>query len=68
VRLDVSADGTYARSVVGRKQAACGNYRVQGTSLLLVDESRDAPDTGYERDGTPSVQWAFSGGVPVVKI
>jgi|tagenome__1003787_1003787.scaffolds.fasta_scaffold20023312_2 hypothetical protein len=39
VRLDISADGTYERSVAGRKKAARGRYRVAGTSLLLVDES-----------------------------
>jgi putative ligand-binding protein with streptavidin-like fold len=39
VRLDVSADGTYERSIVGRKQSARGLYRVAGSSLLLVDES-----------------------------
>jgi hypothetical protein len=39
VRLDVSADGTYERTVVGRKQPARGTYRVAGTSLLLRDDS-----------------------------
>jgi len=39
VRLDVSTDGTYERSIVGRKQSARGQYRVDGTVLLLVDES-----------------------------
>jgi hypothetical protein len=39
VRLDVSADGTYERSIVGRKQSARGLYRIAGTSLLLVDET-----------------------------
>jgi hypothetical protein len=39
VRLDVSADGTYERSIVGRRKSARGTYRVQDTALLLVDES-----------------------------
>ena len=39
VRLDVSADGTYERSVAGRKESARGTYRVDGTVLLLRDES-----------------------------
>ena len=39
VRLDVSADGTYERSIAGRKRSARGVYRVSGTSLLLIDES-----------------------------
>ena len=39
VRLDVSADGTYERSIVGRRKSARGMYRVQGAALLLVDES-----------------------------
>lgn len=39
VRLDVGPDGTYERSIVGRRQTARGGYRVHGTSLLLVDES-----------------------------
>ena len=39
VRLDVSADGTYERSIVGRKKSARGLYRVQGAGLLLVDDS-----------------------------
>jgi putative ligand-binding protein with streptavidin-like fold len=39
VRLDVSADGTYERSIVGRKKSARGMYRVQDAALLLVDDS-----------------------------
>jgi hypothetical protein len=39
VRLDISADGTYARSIVGRRLPARGTYHVRGTSLLLEDES-----------------------------
>ena len=39
VRLDVSADGTYERTVVGRRKPARGTYRVDGTALLLRDES-----------------------------
>jgi hypothetical protein len=39
VRLDISADGTYERSIDGRKKSARGMYRVDGTSLRLVDES-----------------------------
>jgi hypothetical protein len=39
VRLDISADGTYERSIVGRRRSARGMYRVDGTSLRLVDES-----------------------------
>ena len=37
VRLDLSGDGTYARSVVGRKQVALGTYRVDGARLQLRD-------------------------------
>jgi Agrobacterium tumefaciens protein Atu4866 len=39
VRLDISADGTYARTVTGRKQAARGLYQLDGTTLRLRDES-----------------------------
>ncbi len=39
VRLDISTDGTYARSVTGRKQAARGLYQLDGTTLRLRDES-----------------------------
>jgi hypothetical protein len=39
VRLDLSADGTYERSIVGRKNSARGMYRIQGPALLLVDDS-----------------------------
>jgi Agrobacterium tumefaciens protein Atu4866 len=39
VRLDIAADGSYERSVAGRKRSARGVYRVSGTDLLLRDES-----------------------------
>jgi hypothetical protein len=39
VRLDISADGTYARSIAGRRLPARGRYLVRGASLLLEDES-----------------------------
>jgi hypothetical protein len=39
VRLDIAADGTYERSIVGRKKSARGTYRVDGTALQLRDES-----------------------------
>jgi hypothetical protein len=39
VRLDVSADGTYARTVTGRTDAARGLYHLAGTTLRLRDES-----------------------------
>lgn len=37
VRLDLSDDGTYARSVAGRKQVALGTYDVDGARLQLRD-------------------------------
>jgi hypothetical protein len=39
VRLDISADSTYERSIIGRKRTARGRYHVHGTSLVLDDES-----------------------------
>jgi hypothetical protein len=39
VRLDLSADLTYARSVVGRKATAIGRYTVDGATLHLRDSS-----------------------------
>jgi Agrobacterium tumefaciens protein Atu4866 len=39
VRLDISADGTYARTVIGRTTAARGLYHVDGAGLQLRDES-----------------------------
>ena len=57
VRLDVAADGTYARTVIGRKAAARGLYQVDGTSLRLRDESgvrttvTSVPGRGLEMSG-----------------
>jgi hypothetical protein len=39
VRLDVASDGSFERSIVGRKRSARGVYMVSGTRLLLRDES-----------------------------
>jgi hypothetical protein len=39
LRLDIAADGTYERSVLGRKKSALGYYHVDGTSLQLRDDS-----------------------------
>jgi hypothetical protein len=39
VRLDLSADLTYARSVVGRTATAIGRYTVDGATLRLRDSS-----------------------------
>src|SRR4051794_7061702 len=38
VRLDVAADGSYERSVAGRRESARGVYHTSGTALLLCDE------------------------------
>jgi hypothetical protein len=39
VRLDLSADLTYARSIVGRTATAVGTYSIDGAGLLLRDSS-----------------------------
>jgi hypothetical protein len=39
VRLDIAADGSFERGIVGRKKSARGTYLVSGTRLLLRDES-----------------------------
>jgi hypothetical protein len=39
VRLDLSIDLTYARSIVGRKATAVGTYTVDGDTLRLRDSS-----------------------------
>ncbi len=39
VRLRLERDGTYEGSVAGRSRAARGTYRVDGTSVLLRDDS-----------------------------
>ena len=39
VRLALAPDGTYERSVAGRKRAARGTYRVAGLSVLLRDDN-----------------------------
>ena len=39
VRLALDADGTYERSIAGRKKPAHGTYRVNGTFVLLRDDS-----------------------------
>jgi len=39
VRLALQTDGTYERSVAGRKRAARGTYRVAGTEVLLRDDN-----------------------------
>lgn len=38
VRLTVRTDGTYAGTVAGRKRAAHGTYRLDGTTMLLRDD------------------------------
>jgi len=37
VRLDLSADLTYERSVIGRTASAIGTYTIQGVVLVLRD-------------------------------
>ena len=39
VRLVLAPDGTYERSVAGRKRAARGTYRVTGAEVLLRDDN-----------------------------
>jgi hypothetical protein len=39
VRLDLSADLTYARSIVGRRATAVGTYSIDPAGLLLRDSS-----------------------------
>lgn len=39
VRLALAPDGTYERSVAGRKRAARGTYRVADRSVLLRDDN-----------------------------
>jgi hypothetical protein len=39
VRLDLSADLTYARSIVGRRATAVGTYSIDRAGLLLRDSS-----------------------------
>jgi hypothetical protein len=39
VRLDLSADLTYERSIVGRRATAIGTYTISGDTLLLHDSS-----------------------------
>jgi hypothetical protein len=39
VRLELRADGRYDRSIVGRDAVSSGAYRVDGTTVLLRDDS-----------------------------
>jgi hypothetical protein len=39
VRLTLAPDGTYERSVAGRKRAARGTYRLAGLHLVLRDDN-----------------------------
>jgi hypothetical protein len=39
VRLEIKTDGTYAGAVAGRKRAAHGTYRVDGTTITLRDDT-----------------------------
>jgi hypothetical protein len=39
VRLALTVDGTYERSITGRRQVARGTYREDGTTVLLRDDS-----------------------------
>jgi hypothetical protein len=39
VRLEINTDGTYAGAVAGRKRAAHGTYRVDGTTMTLRDDT-----------------------------
>jgi hypothetical protein len=49
VRLQLRRDGTYAGEVAGRRRQARGTYRIDGTSVLLHDDSGlSTPVTVYE--------------------
>ena len=49
VRLEIKTDGTYAGAVAGRKRAAHGTYRVDGTTMTLRDDTGlRTPVTLYE--------------------
>lgn len=39
VRLDLRSEGTYERSIVGRRRSSHGHYLVDGSSLLLEDDN-----------------------------
>jgi len=39
VRLEIKTDGTYDGQVAGRKRRAHGTYRVDGTTMVLCDDS-----------------------------
>jgi hypothetical protein len=39
VRLEIKTDGTYAGAIAGRKRAAHGTYRVDGTTMTLRDDT-----------------------------
>jgi len=39
VRLALDQDGTYERGITGRREATHGSYRVNGTFVLLRDDS-----------------------------
>jgi hypothetical protein len=39
VRLDIKTDGTYDGQVAGRKRRAHGTYRLDGTTMVLSDDS-----------------------------
>jgi hypothetical protein len=39
VRLELDHDGTYERSVAGRRRSSHGSYLVDGTSVLLHDDN-----------------------------
>lgn len=49
VRLQLRTDGTYAGAVAGRRRPARGTYQIDGTYVLLHDESGlDTPVTVRE--------------------
>jgi len=39
VNLEIKTDGTYAGAVAGRKRAAHGTYRVDGSTMTLRDDT-----------------------------
>ena len=39
MRLTIKTDGTYAGEVAGRKRAAHGTYRVEGSTMTLNDDT-----------------------------
>jgi hypothetical protein len=50
VRLNLGADGRYDRSLAGRARPAHGTYRLDGSGLLLRDDSGLRTDVTVQTD------------------